>query len=307
VTPDFTVIVPAYDAARTLHATLASLDRQTDRSFEAVIVDDGSSDDTLAVAKRLAAGRQWQVVHQENRGLPAARNAALRVARGRWIALLDSDDWYLPNHLETMRRLLTSADDVGLAFADAWAWDERRRRFLRRSVSRPYRPHPLPTQQWEFFRALAETNFVFVAAAVPREVLEGVGGFEESLRAAEDWNMWLRLVAAGHRAVGSEEHVAVYRHAPGQMSKDPVRMFTGRLDALRHVRAATDLPPDVGTMLDVRIARAERELAAAVAGAGTRALRSRAIDPIRPLRDFRLRAPQGVLDALPELRRGGTT
>jgi glycosyltransferase involved in cell wall biosynthesis len=303
--PAFSILVPAYNAERTLASALASVDRQTDPDFEVVIVDDGSTDGTRELAERLAHGKQWQVVHQDNRGLPSARNAALAAARGRWVALLDADDWYLPDFLATMRQLLTRGTGVGLAFVDAWGWEETRGRFFRRSVSGPYRPRPLPAGQWPLFSALSEQNFIFVAAAAPREVLQDLGGFEPSLRAAEDWEMWLRVVAAGYRLAGTDERLAVYRDSPGQMSKDRERMCRGRLDALRSVRGKADLPLPVADALDSRILRAEAAVAAYQAEVGdARTLRSRAIAPIRPVRDFRLRAPRAVARALPELSRG---
>lgn len=299
----FSVVIPAFNAEATLSATLGSLDRQIERDFEVIIVDDGSSDGTGVLAAGLCEGRpNWRVIHQQNRGLPAARNAAIAVASGRWIALLDADDWFLPGHLKRMRELLGSAPDVGLAFVDGWIWDEERRRFARRGATAQYRPRPLPGDQWGLFRALVTANFVFVAACFPRSLVLELGGFNESLRAAEDWELWLRIVGRGHRIVGVDERLAVYRHRIGQMSKDPKRMWEGQRDALRSVLASCDLPADVEADLRARIERLE----ATPAGQDSwrhpmRDLVGRGTRWASPIRDYRLRAPRAVTRTLGKL------
>jgi glycosyltransferase involved in cell wall biosynthesis len=293
MTPAFSIIIPAYNAAPTLEATLRSVDAQTDQDFEVVVVDDGSTDGTGDLAERLCAGRGWQVVRQANAGLPAARNAGLRAARGRWMALLDSDDLYLPGFLARMRELLSGG--AVLAFADAWIWHEATGRFARRAASRPYRPDPLPADPRAFFLALKETNFVYGAACAPLDLVRSLGGFNEQLRAAEDWEMWLRLSATGGRAAGTNERLAIYRHRAGQMSKDLDRMFAGQLAALRSVRERCELNPEVVAALDERIARAERLAGDPRHGRSPlRALAGRAIAPVRPVRDYRLRVPAEV-------------
>lgn len=298
----FSVVVPAYNAERTLAATLASVDKQTERDFEVVIVDDGSTDGTGPLADRLSDGKPWRVIHQDNRGLPAARNAAVTVARGRWIALLDSDDWLLPGFLARMRVLLESGPDVGLAFSDAWIWDEGRRRFARQSASGRYRPRPIPTERWELFQSLTLVNYVYGAACFPRALAETLGGFNEELRAAEDWEMWLRIVASGARVVGIDERLAVYRHRLGQMSKDPGLMWEGALNALLSVQARCELPPAVGAGLADRICQHQASAPGTQPSRGfLRELAGRSTRWAHPVRDFRLRPPSEVTAALGDL------
>jgi len=98
--PVVTVVTPAYNVARYLHETVGSVLRQTFSALELVIVDDGSTDDTLAVARRLAAtDARIRVVATPNGGPASARNTALRSARGEFVALLDSDDLLMPDYL----------------------------------------------------------------------------------------------------------------------------------------------------------------------------------------------------------------
>jgi GT2 family glycosyltransferase len=300
--PAFSIIVPAYNAQATLAATLRSVQAQTDQDLEVIVVDDGSTDGTGELAEELVRGHPWQVVHQANGGLPAARNAGLRAASGRWMALLDSDDWLLPGFLARMRQLLTSEPDVGLAFVDAWLWEETARRFARRGASKPYRPDPMPTEHWPFFLAVKEVNFVYGAACAPLELVRELGGFNEHLRAAEDWEMWMRIAASGRPCVGVDERLAIYRKRPGQMSKDLPRMYEGQLGALRSVRAGCDLPPEVAAAVDDRIRRGEALVRR------PHPLRTRltaplapALAPLRAARDLRRSAPADVAAAFPEL------
>lgn len=304
--PAFTVVVPAYNAEATLPAALGSLDAQLDRDFEVVVVDDGSTDATPALADELCAARGWRVVHQPNAGLPAARNAAIAVARGRWIALLDADDWLLPPYLGRMRALLASAPRVGLAFGDAWEWYEGSGRFGRGTAMAPYRPRVIPEAGEPCFRALLRTNFVYGAATFPRALAERLGGFDETLRAAEDWNLWLRIVAAGWRIAQTRDPLAVYRRRAGQMTADAARMHAGSLAALRGVQGACRLDPGPAAALEAAIASAERDLrGSAVASTPGRRLLRAAIRSTRPVRSYRLRAPRPAVEAFPELRRGG--
>ena len=94
-----TVVIPAYDRAELLPRALASVAAQTAAPAEILVIDDGSADDTAAVAERLGAR---VLRHERNRGVSAARNTALDAAGGEWVAFLDTDDEWLPFHLERL-------------------------------------------------------------------------------------------------------------------------------------------------------------------------------------------------------------
>jgi glycosyltransferase involved in cell wall biosynthesis len=104
------VLIPAHDAEATLLATLHSVQRQTFTDFEAIVVDDGSKDSTPDIAAALAAtDARFRLVRQENAGVAKARNAALAIARGRWVAPLDADDLWHPEKLARQLRRFDSA------------------------------------------------------------------------------------------------------------------------------------------------------------------------------------------------------
>src|SRR5271170_7421935 len=104
-TPHFSVIIPVYNRASALPAAIGSVLAQSCQDFEIVVVDDGSRDNPQNALKQFSDPR-IRFIRQENRGGGAARNAAIDAARGRFIAPLDSDDIFLPHHLERMKTLL---------------------------------------------------------------------------------------------------------------------------------------------------------------------------------------------------------
>jgi glycosyltransferase involved in cell wall biosynthesis len=271
---------------------------QTHDDYEIVVVDDGSQDGTAALAERVLAGR-GRVHSQANRGLPGARNAGIEQARGRWMAFVDADDLWMPTYLERMRPLLEAG--AGIAYCDAWVYDDRRRRIARTTAFERYRPARPPTDSRTAYFELLRDNFLWVAACVPRDIIDAAGGFDERLRASEDWNMWLRLTAAGARVAGTTECLGLYRHSDGQMHSDPQRMFDGRRDAVRSVLERADLDPELRAATEAKAV----ELTA-VAAAGSDEPRYLPLlrllnTPVRGIRSFRRRPPAAVAAAFPEL------
>jgi glycosyltransferase involved in cell wall biosynthesis len=96
--PRFSVIIPAYNAAGTLARALDSVLAQTWPAFEIIVVDDGSTDATAAVAA--GYGEKIRYLHQDNAGVSAARNHGASIASGNWLTFLDADDWYYPDRLK---------------------------------------------------------------------------------------------------------------------------------------------------------------------------------------------------------------
>lgn len=300
--PVFSVVVPAYNAERTLPATLASIAAQTLADHEVIVVDDGSKDGTGALADGLVSAERGRVVHQVNGGLPAARNAGIAAAQGRYVAFLDADDLWLPTYLERMLELLATADDIGFVYCDAWIYDDRRRRIARRSAYERYRPAVVPTESRPFYLAMLHESFVGGGfTCVPRTVFEDTGGFDERLRASEDWNMLLRILATGRRAAGTPERLAVYRHSAGQMHADLDRMWTGQRDAIRSVLERADLDEELRAATEERAQRSQRIVDAGGNDPLWRRTIRPLVNPTRGVKDFRRRPPAEVADAFPDL------
>ncbi|MDE3115120.1 MAG: glycosyltransferase family 2 protein, partial [Pseudomonadota bacterium] len=108
--PLFSVVIPVYNRAELLRSALESVRAQSCQDFEIVVVDDGSTDDPAKTVAAFADPR-IRCVRQNNRGASAARNRGIALARGRFVAFLDSDDCFLPHHLERMAKLLENTTD----------------------------------------------------------------------------------------------------------------------------------------------------------------------------------------------------
>lgn len=185
--PSVSVIIPARNAARTLAATLESVSRQTVQDWEALVIDDGSTDGTAELARHAAQqDSRIQLLRSFGRGVSAARNLGISMARARVIAFLDADDLWLPDKLAIHLAHLRAHPDVGLSFD--------RVRFLT--------PEGEPTRASSSARAgsptladLLSENPACTASTlvVRRIVLEAVGDFDEQMRFAEDLELMVRV------------------------------------------------------------------------------------------------------------------
>jgi glycosyltransferase involved in cell wall biosynthesis len=233
--PLVSIIIPNYNHARFLGDAIRSVLAQTYRPLEIIVVDDGSTDHSGEVAAGF--GDQIRYIYQTNAGLSAARNTGLRAAKGSLIGLLDADDMYEPNFLETLVAALQadpSADGVycGYRFVD--------------EANRPLpqiENRPIPSA--DLYAALLDGNF-FVPESVflRRRVYDEVGFFDESLRACEDWDVWLRA-ASKFRIIHAPHILTRHRVLPGSMSTDPQRMLTARLAVLK--KHVGEEPASAGT------------------------------------------------------------
>ena len=123
--PRVTVLIPTYNAAAYLTETLESVCTQTFRDFELLIVDDGSRDDTLAMARRFESRLTLRIIEQANAGPAAARNNGVRQAHGEYVAFIDSDDLMMPRRLEAQLALFDADPALGLAHTDLMTFDDR--------------------------------------------------------------------------------------------------------------------------------------------------------------------------------------
>lgn len=221
------VIIPTYNHAAYLPDAINSVLAQTAAGAEIVVVDDGSTDNTAGVAA--AFGDAIHYHYQENRGLSAARNAGLARATGRYITVLDADDLLEPDYLATMIAALEADGDAGAAYCGFRMIDPANRPLFQRGL------RGMPPGQ--LYETLLYGNFIVPPCVLARrEVYNRAGSFDESLRACEDWDMWLRI-AAGHNMIPVAACLVRYRVQPGSMSADPERMLASRLAVLEKERS----------------------------------------------------------------------
>jgi glycosyltransferase involved in cell wall biosynthesis len=216
------VVMPTFNRRPLIARAIASALDQTYRQLELIVIDDGSTDGTEALVVSLGDPR---IVYryQENRGQSSARNLGLRLARGEFIAFLDSDTTWVPSMLERLVGLIARCPEVELAYGYSVRPGARR--------ARSSRPPSLPSG-W-VTRELLQRNFVCSNSVLLRQrLLERTGLFDESLRSAEDYDLWLRASVAG-RFVYDPTLCAYDPVTPGSVSTDLPRNFAANERILR--------------------------------------------------------------------------
>jgi glycosyltransferase involved in cell wall biosynthesis len=298
----FTVVMAAHNTADTVAAAVRSVLAQTRGDFELVVVDDGSSDRTPEVVRGFDDPRV-RLLELSHRGAAAARAAGIEAGDAPLISLIDSDDLWMPTYLEAMGAALEESD-ASFAYTDAWYLDDRTRRVRRLSAMGYQRPPArAPDGAAELFALLCERNFIYNAVTVRRSAVEEVGPPDPRLRSMIDWEWWLRLTAAGHRAVRVPGRLAVYRLRPASLSRDPTLVLSGQRDLWRLVAAEYDLEPEVRAGIAARAARFDAELRAG--GAARLGLRHRAAaikGALLRRRDYYGAPPPELVEAFGDLR-----
>jgi hypothetical protein len=304
--PTFTVVMPAYNAADTIADSIRSALAQTESDFELVVVDDGSADGTGVEVARFTHDPRVRLVGQSNKGLAAARNRGLAEARGRYVSFLDADDLLLPRYLATMAATLERAPEAAFADCDFWILDDASGRVSTWPLGRV----DLPRDPYELMRLVLRRNVLHYGATVRTAVLREVGLFNVGLRACEDVELWLRILAHGHAAVRPRGALSVYRSRSGSLSTRAVLMTSSLCEVYRLVAEEYDVPDDIRALAQARLQAERRRLAALtnerrLAGASVRmrrrlgALRKAVERARRPSE-----VPAEVADAFPQLVRG---
>ena len=257
--PAVSVIMPAYNVAPYIDAAIGSVRRQTFTDLELVIVDDGSTDRTYEVARRHAdSDRRIRLVRQENGGLSAARNTAMRHSTAPVLAILDSDDLWAPTFLEKQLAMLAADPGIDIVTGNAWVLGGPQDRT-------PARPYPDPRPQPDLVSILADELSVFVMSLFRRRVSDIIGHFDESLRTNEDYDFWVRAAIAGFRFARNDMPLGYYRRRDDSLSADDMRMLNGIIRVYAKHRPALLYNRPALDILDLQIKRFEAELIAAEA------------------------------------------
>lgn len=231
--PTVSVIIPCYNGERYIREAVDSALDQTHSTVQVIVVNDGSTDRTAAILDEF--GDRITIVNQPNRGLASARNAALPVARGEWLAFLDADDCWVAHKLE--RQLQLADDAVDLIYTDRVNVGDR---------------GGLPELHSElfslyegdvFFDLLAIGNVITASSVLMRRAaFIKLGGFFLGAPGTEDWDLWVRVAAHGTIRV-CREPLVFYRLHCSNMSRTDSRMRTSRIAvtrrALEHPRGRT--------------------------------------------------------------------
>jgi cellulose synthase/poly-beta-1,6-N-acetylglucosamine synthase-like glycosyltransferase len=203
--PRVSVIVPTYNRAYVIREALDSLLAQTYQDFEAIVVDDGSTDDTAEVVSRYGPPIRY-LRRESNGGAGAARNDGIRASEGEFVTFVDADDLYLPRRLEASLAALEASPDCGGAYAEMHEVAPDGKPLTLRLAAAGFH-----ASGWVFRGQLLHFALHTNTVTVRRRCFDEVGLFDEALRAYEDQHMWLRLTHR-YRFACVPEPLAVYRH-----------------------------------------------------------------------------------------------
>jgi glycosyltransferase involved in cell wall biosynthesis len=207
--PTISVIVPAYNAARTILETINSVLQQTFSDFELIVINDGSTDQTL---ERLSTVKdpRLKIFSYSNGGLSTARNRGITHAEGEFIAFLDADDLWTVDKLELQLAALQQHPEAGVAYSWNYSMDEKGESF---SAKNPI------FFEGNVYAQLLVDNFIVNGSncMIRKQAVESVGEFDPAVAGAADWDYWLRL-AAHWPFVVVRQYQVFYRASSGSMS-----------------------------------------------------------------------------------------
>ena len=228
------VVIATYNRAALVRRAINSVLSQGVADLDVVVVDDGSTDDTDSAVRSFGAPVRY--VRRDNGERGAARNTGIAAADGDVIAFLDSDDEWLPGHLSRITAAFAATADAGLVYSGAEFFDDTSERIFFVGPTAPLDGDPVVA-------AMVANPFAFSATAVRRSVLEQVGGFDEdrALSGAEDWELWLRCLAATRAVFAPGVGARLHFHG-GNTVGDPARMEK----AFRVATAKARAHPEVG-------------------------------------------------------------
>lgn len=223
-TPEISVIIPAYNAEKFIGDAIKSVLNQTFGGVEVIVVNDGSTDKTLNILKSYSDPR-FTYYDIKNSGVSFARNYAVKKAVGKWLAFIDADDIWANNKLEVQ---LTGIDNNRWSHTNSYYIGEKQSGNEKRSDL---------TEQFDgnIFEHLIEENFITTSTVlIDKNLFLSAGGFDESLKALEDWRLWLDISSKENIAY-SVEPLAKYRVYEGSTSRKAREMLPIHIEVIHAV------------------------------------------------------------------------
>ena len=238
--PKVSVLVKAYNHAPYVRQTIESVLEQSFQDFEIVVTDDGSTDGTAEILKGYADPRIRFAALPENQGISAAMNATIARSRGRYLAILNSDDFLLPGRLERQAAYLDAQPDVSLVFGQPLTVDEAGR------PAEAYNDFTEPLRWPDFSRRTWLRQFFFAGncvcaptAMIRRAAYEDAGPYDPRLTNLQDLDMWIRMLVRGHALHVLPDTVTAFRIRANQANMSAPRADTrlrGTFESTRVLR-----------------------------------------------------------------------
>lgn len=211
--PVITVVIPAYNAERTLEETVRSVQAQTFSDIEIIIINDGSTDQTRNLIENLTDPR-IKVFSYENSGVAVARNRGVTHAAGEFIAFIDADDLWMPDKLELQLSALKQHPEAGVAYSWNYFYYEQTGAQI---------PGHVANFEGDVYAFLLQENFLANGSnpLIRRQAIDQIGGFDPTFPHCADWDFYLRL-AAQWQFVRVPKHQVIYRQSLHSMSSTKV-------------------------------------------------------------------------------------
>lgn len=235
--PTVSIIMPSYRVAEYIGAALDSVLAQTFTDYEIIVINDGSPDtDELEIV--LEPYRDHIVyIKQENRGVSSARNTGVRAARGPLIAQLDPDDMWEPEYLAVQVAAMERDPTIDVLYPNALIFGDTP------NAGRTFMDVWSSEGEVSFERLITQQCNVLYSATMRRETVIRAGMFDESLRGAEDFDLWLRISKGGGRIAYHRQVLVRHRRRGGSLSSDPIQMLKCTLQILEKLERTFDLTP----------------------------------------------------------------
>jgi glycosyltransferase involved in cell wall biosynthesis len=223
------IIIPAYNVEKYISACLNSVIGQSYKNIEIIIVNDGSTDTTTTILDHYQKkDSRIQIVHKINGGLASARNAGLAVARGEYLFIFDSDDCMLPEKVTSQVAWLEQHPAYDVVYSDLVHFFDGTTKTFHLMI------RPLESDQ---YKTLLKGNCINPnTICMRRTVYINIGGFDETLRSAEDWEYWLRITRAGIVFGYQPEILTLYRMRKNSLSADHIVMNNTALRVIEKQR-----------------------------------------------------------------------
>lgn len=226
-----TVIIPTYNRESTLKRALSSIYAQTLAPVEIIVVDDGSTDDTRQLIQKQFPDVVY--LYQENKGVSAARNAAINRAQGNWIAFLDSDDEWFPGKLDEQSRTSVQHPECRLIHTEEiWIRNGKRVNAMKKHAKQG---------GWIYQNCLPLCVISPSSAIIRKDLFDDVGLFDESLPACEDYDLWLRICAREAVAFIATPQIKKHGGHDDQLSRKHWGMDRFRIKALEKMLQSDSL------------------------------------------------------------------
>lgn len=202
----FSVIIPLYNKAPYVAKAIESVLGQTYRDFEVIVIDDGSTDQSLEVAKTFE-NKSITIVSQPNSGVSTARNNGVKIAKYPYICFLDADDWWHPTFLEEMKRLITDFPDAGIYGSGYYIVKNGQERIAPIGV-----PQGFERGIIDYCEVYAKTlcmPLTSISVVIPKHIFDEEEGFKSKLKFGEDFDLWIRI-ALKHKVILVNKPLAYY-------------------------------------------------------------------------------------------------